>query len=79
MTGPPVLRPVTRVYLHVTLARGQRALSKVPATRHSGRPVPSVLAFLSTADYADQQATSTTTDQHRQRHTRHNPDLGISR
>ena len=77
MTGPSVLRPVTRVYLHVTLARGQWALSKVPATRHSGRPVLSPLAFLSTADYADQQATSTTTDQHRQRHARHNPVLGI--
>jgi hypothetical protein len=79
MTGHQASRLATRVYLHLNLGRDQRALIRAPAPEPSVRAVPSLLTFLSTADYAEQQATSTPTDQHLHLHTRHNPVVGISR
>ena len=77
MTGHQTSRPATPIHLHLNLAREQRALIRAPAPEPSVRAVPSLLTFLSTADYAEQQATSTPTDQHLHLHTRHNPVLGI--
>jgi hypothetical protein len=73
MTGHQASRPVTRIYLHLKPRSCTAGPDQSSSTGHSVRAVPPRLAFLSTADYAEQQATSTPTDQHLR------PTLGIIR
>lgn len=73
MTGHQASRPATRIYLH----RKPRSCIAGPdqgsSTGRLVRAVPPLPTFLSTADYAEQQATSTPTEQHLR------PTLGIIR
>jgi len=76
MTGHRASRPATWVYLHLNLGREQRALIRARALSSSGT---ALLTFLSTSNYAEQQSTSTPTDQHFHPYARHNPAVHISR
>ena len=53
MTGHQASRPATWIYLRLDLARDQRALIRAPAPGHYVRAAPPLLAFPSTADYAE--------------------------
>jgi hypothetical protein len=73
MTGHQVSRPATRIYLHLQPRSCTAGPDQSFGTGHSVRAIPPLLTLLSTADYAEQQATSTPADQHLR------PTLGIIR
>jgi hypothetical protein len=59
MTGHQASRPATRIYLHFQPRSRTAGLDQNSSRGHPARVIPSLLAFLSTADYAEQQATPT--------------------
>jgi hypothetical protein len=59
MAGHQASRPATRIYLHLKPHSCTAGPDQSSSTGHSVRAIPPLLTFLSTADYAEQQATLT--------------------
>lgn len=76
MTGHQASRPTTRVYLHLKPRSPTTGPDQSSSPGHYFRAAPLLLVFLSTTDYAEQQAISTPADQHLHQPSRHNPALG---
>jgi hypothetical protein len=77
MTGHQVSRPATRSLPAPQPRPRSAGTDQSSSSGPSVRAVPPLLAFLSTADYAEQQATSTTADQRLHPYARHNPAVHI--